>query len=156
MKWFRQLEYLGLFVVGLLTGAVAFIPIPGLLLFFAMGSILFPPFVGIVSGLGEAVGSVLIYLTGYGGNFAVQKMPDRYREKFENWLRKRGYLTVILMSSITNPLFLPFTALAGMMHYGLIKFFLLCFLGKTIKNTLIAYLGYLGLGTVLRALGVPV
>jgi membrane protein YqaA with SNARE-associated domain len=154
--WLRQLGYAGLFIMGLLTGSVAFIPIPGLILVFAMGSVLFPPFIGLVSGLGEALGSLPVYLFGYGGNVALQKIPPRYKNKFEHWLQKRGSLAVILMSTIANPFFLPFTAIAGMMRYGLVKFFLLCFVGKTVKNTLVAYLGFLGLGAVLRMLGVPI
>lgn len=153
---FHNLQYLGLFIISFLTGAVAFIPIPGLILVFALGSVLFPPFIGLVSGLGEAAGNMLVYFTGYGGTAALNRLPDNYTEKFQGWLRKRGSLMVVLMSAMINPLFMPFTAVAGMMRYNMWKFFLLCFLGKTIKNTLIAYLGYLGLGSLLRLIGVPV
>jgi membrane protein DedA with SNARE-associated domain len=51
---------------------------------------------------------------------------------------------------------MPFTAVAGMMRFGLVKFFLLCFTGKTIKNTIVAYLGYFEPGTLLRWIGVPI
>jgi membrane protein DedA with SNARE-associated domain len=60
------------------------------------------------------------------------------------------------MSAIINPFYIPFTALAGMMNYGVVKFVLLSFLGKMIKNTVIAYLGFFGLGAILKLIGVSV
>jgi membrane protein DedA with SNARE-associated domain len=58
------------------------------------------------------------------------------------------------MSVILNPLFYPFTAIAGMLRFGLAKFFFLCWAGKAIKNTAIAGIGYVGLRTILNWLGV--
>jgi membrane protein YqaA with SNARE-associated domain len=98
----------------------------------------------------------VIYLTGYAGNKAIKRIPNRFRDKFEDWLKHRGSIAVLAMSVIINPVFLPFTAIAGMIRFGLIKFFLLCFTGKTIKNTIVAYLGFFGLGALLRWIGVPI
>ncbi len=113
-----------------------------------------PPLVGIVSGLGEAVGSIGIYLSGWGGQKAVQNLNHKFVNRFVGWLRNRGEIAVFLMSAIVNPLFYPFTALAGMLRFGLTKFFFLCWAGKSIKNTMIAYLGYFGLRSVLQWVGV--
>jgi len=153
---FRQFGYLGLFILGILTGAVSFIPIPGLLAVFSLGSILIPPFVGLAYGLGEATGSMLIYFEGYSGSHAIKKINNRVMDKMEQWLREHGAGTVLVMSALINPFYLPFTALAGMMRYGVVKFFLLCFIGKSIKNIIIAYLGFFGLGSLLKLIGVPV
>jgi hypothetical protein len=60
------------------------------------------------------------------------------------------------MSAIINPFFFPFTAVAGVVRFGLIKFFLLCWAGKTIKGMAIAYVGYFGLGSLLRWIGIGV
>jgi membrane protein DedA with SNARE-associated domain len=152
----KQLGYAGVFLIGILTSATAVVPIPGLLIVFTLGSVLVPVLVGVFSGLGEAVGSIVIYLTGYAGHKAIKRIPNRFRDKFELWLKKRGSIAVLTMSVIINPVFMPFTAVAGMMRFGLVKFFLLCFTGKTIKNTIVAYLGYFGLGTLLRWIGVPI
>jgi membrane protein YqaA with SNARE-associated domain len=153
---YRQFGYVGLFVLGILTGAVSFIPIPGILAVFSLGSVLSPPFVGRVYGFGEAVGSMLIYFEGYSGRAAIAKTNNRMLLKMKTWLEEKGAGIILLMSAIINPVYLPFAAMAGMMRYGVVKFFLLCFLGKTIKNTVIAYLGYFGLGAILRMIGVPV
>lgn len=154
-----QYGYLGVFLINILTGATAFIPVPGLLVVFTLGSILEPAIVGALAGFGEAIGSIAIYFTGYGGRTVIKKLETidhRLTPKFEKWIRRHGYITVFLMSSIVNPLFLPFTAVAGAIHFGLAKFFFLCWAGKTIKGMGVAYLGFYGLGSVLRLIGIGV
>lgn len=150
----EQYGYLGAFVISVLAGATVFVPIPGILVVFTLGSVLNPALVGIVSGLGEAVGSIGIYLSGWGGQKAIQNLNHKLVNRFVGWIRRRGEIAVFLMSAILNPLFYPFTAIAGMLRFGLVKFFFLCWGGKAIKNTAIAYLGYFGLRSVLRWAGV--
>ena len=155
--YIRQAEhygYLGAFVISVLAGATVFVPIPGILVVFTLGSVLNPALVGIVSGLGEAVGSIGIYLSGWGGQKAIQNLNHKFVNKFVDWIRHRGEIAVFLMSAILNPFFYPFTAIAGMLRFGLVKFFFLCWGGKAVKNTAIAYLGYLGLRSVLKWVGV--
>jgi len=150
----QQYGYIGAFVINVLAGALAFVPIPAILIVFTLGSLLNPALVGIVSGLGEAVGSLGIYVTGFGGRVAVDSLNERYVNKLKGWLEGHGSLTVFLMSVILNPLFYPFTAMAGMLRFGAVKFFFLCWAGKAIKNMAIAGIGYIGLGTILRWVGV--
>jgi membrane protein DedA with SNARE-associated domain len=152
----EQYGYFGVFLISVLAGVTVFVPIPGVLVVFTLGSVLNPTLVGIVSGLGEAVGSLGIYLSGWGGQKAVQNLNHNCVNRFVGWLRRRGEIAVFLMSAIVNPLFYPFTAIAGMLRFGLIKFFSLCWAGKAIKNTAIAYLGYFGLRNVLRWVGMGV
>ena len=152
----KQYGYGGVLFISILTGISLPIPIPGVLLVFTMGSILNPFLVGIFAGLGEALGSIVVYFSGYGGNKALVKIHNPVILKFEGWIHNRGSLAVFFMSAITNPLFYPFTAIAGMMHYGMVKFFVLCFAGKTIKGIAIALLGYYGLGTILDMIGVTI
>jgi membrane protein DedA with SNARE-associated domain len=151
--------YLGVFFISILSGATILIPVPGLLVVFTLGSILDPAIVGALAGLGEALGSITIYLAGYGGHRAVEKLETidhRFIVKFEDWLRRRGAIAVFLMSSIVNPFFYPFVAVAGAMHFGLTRFFFLCWGGKTIKGMGVAYLGYYGLGSLLHWAGIGV
>lgn len=149
----QQYGYFGAFVISILAGATVFVPIPGILVVFTLGSVLNPAIVGIVSGLGEAVGSIGIYLSGYGGQKAVQNLNHKVFDKFSDWIRRRGEIAVFLMSAILNPLFYPFAAIAGMLRFGLVKFFFLCWGGKAVKNMAIAYLGYFGLRSILRWVG---
>ena len=146
--------YLGAFVISVLAGATVFVPIPGVLVVFTLGSVLNPALVGIVSGLGEAIGGIGVYLSGWGGQKAVQNLNHKFVDRFTDWIRRRGEIAVFLMSAILNPLFYPFTAIAGMLRFGLVKFFFICWAGKALKNTAIAYLGYFGLRSILRWVGV--
>lgn len=153
----RQVQhygYFGAFVISILAGATVLVPIPGILVVFTLGSVLHPALLGVVSGLGEAVGSIGIYLSGYSGRRAVQKLPPEFFGKFSDWIQRRGKMAVFIMSAMLNPFFYPFTAMAGMLRFGLIKFFFLCWGGKTVKNMIIAYLGYFGLRSILRWVGV--
>jgi membrane protein DedA with SNARE-associated domain len=154
VKQVEHYGYFGAFFISVLAGATVLVPIPGVLVVFTLGSVLNPAIVGIVSGMGEAVGSIGIYLSGWGGQKAVQNLNHKWMNRFVGWIRRRGEIAVFLMSAILNPLFYPFTAIAGMLRFGLIKFFFLCWGGKTIKNTIIAYLGFFGLRSVLRWVGV--
>jgi len=146
--------YLGAFVISVLAGATVFVPIPGVLIVFTLGSVLNPALVGIISGLGEAIGSIGVYLSGWGGQKAIQNLNHQFVDRFTHWIRQRGEIAVFLMSATLNPLFYPFTAIAGMLRFGLVKFFFLCWAGKSLKNTAIAYLGYFGLRSILRYVGV--
>ena len=151
--------YLGVFIISIVTGGTILIPVPGLLVVFTLGSILEPYIVGALAGIGEAIGSIFIYLTGYGGRSGVKKLEkidNRFTVKFEDWLHRRGSIAVFVMSSIINPLFFPFTAIAGAMRFGLPKFFFVCWAGKTVKGMAVAYLGYYGLGSILHWIGIGV
>jgi membrane protein YqaA with SNARE-associated domain len=151
--------YFGVFIISILTGVTVLIPIPGLLVVFTLGSILEPFVVGVLAGIGEALGSVAVYVMGYGGHAAIEKLDKidhRLTNRFENWLHRRGAIAVFLMSSTINPLFYPFALVSGAMHFGVFKFFLMCWAGKTIKGMGVASLGYYGLGSILRLIGIGV
>jgi membrane protein DedA with SNARE-associated domain len=148
--------YLGVFIINIFAGAVVVVPVPGILVVFALGSKLNPVLVGAAAGLGEAIGGLTIYLAGYGGHRAIKTINHPITAKFEDWIRRRGSLAIFLMSSVINPLYYPFIAVAGMMHFGLQKFFYISWAGKTVKGICIAYLGYFGLGSLLNWIGIGV
>ena len=152
----KNYGYFGVFVISILASGLSFVPIPGLLVVFTLGSVLNPIIIGIVSGLGEAIGSIAIYLAGYGGRGAVRNLNDRFYDRFADLLQRRGSWAVFFMSAILNPLFYPFTAIAGLLRFGLTRFFFICWGGKVVKNVVIAYLGYFGLGSILRWIGIGV
>jgi membrane protein YqaA with SNARE-associated domain len=152
----QQYGYVGLFIISIFAGGTVIIPVPGLLLVFTFGSILHPAIVGAASGLGEAIGSMTIYLTGYGGHGTIKARTPRIASKFGNWLNHRGGVSIFLMSAVVNPFFYPFTIIAGMLRFGFLRFFLLCWGGKTVKNCAVAYVGYFGLGSILRLVGIGV
>jgi membrane protein YqaA with SNARE-associated domain len=153
LKEFEQYGYLGTFVINIFAGGTVVVPVPGVPVVFTLGGVLNPAIVGALAGIGEAIGSAVIYMIGYGGHKSFKRINHRFVKRFEGWMDRRGSLTVFLMSAIVNPLFYPFALTAGMLHFGLIKFFLLCWVGKTVKGMTIAYLGYYGLSVLLRWIG---
>jgi len=147
---------LGILAINILAGGTMLIPVPGLLVTFTAGGVLPPALVGLASGLGEAIGAMAIYLTGYGGRAIVQGSRRPLVQKMVSWVERRGTLAVFAMSAIFNPFYYPVCIAIGALKYQTWKFFLATWAGKTVKGLVVSYLGYLGLGSILRAFGIPV
>ncbi len=170
---FQVYSYLGLFFVGLISGFSLPIPVPYMVITFMMGSVLQPALVGASCGLGLGIGGTLLHLTGRGGRcffpmssvFGFINKPTtegknlpllgrifhRFKVPYMIALaRRRGALVVFVMSATINPFFVPVAIGLGTMRFKLWKFFLACWAGQTVKCIVIAYAGYLGLGTFLR------
>jgi len=174
---FQNYGYLGLLIIGLLTGFALPLPVPYMVITFIFGGILHPALVGAASGLGLGIGGTLLYLTGRGGRrffpmsnvFAFANNPSndaphssrisRLLTRLLRWARiprimaiarRRGSLVVFLMSAAINPFFVPMAIGMGTLRFRLWKFFLMCWAGQTVKSIAIAYCGYLGLGIALR------
>ena len=154
---FKELSYLGAFLISAMAGATIIVYIPGVPVVFALGGILpFPFLVGIAAGLGEALGEFTGYLVGRGGQsyLSEKQRNNKYYARVERWMTKRGYLTVFLGSAIFNPFFDLIGAMAGAMRMKPWKFYLVCAAGKAIKGTYVAYLGAWGLGFILHWFGI--
>ncbi len=160
--------YLGAFLIGVFGGATYIAPVPMLPVIFVLGTVLKPSFapylgpvfVGAAAGLGETVGALTIYMTGYGGGTALAstkhaKVRAIY-SRILGWMERRGALVLFIFSAVVNPFFYPIAFTAGATHFSLKKYLLICVIGKTIKGITVAAAGYWGLGSILRALGVPI
>jgi membrane protein YqaA with SNARE-associated domain len=157
--------YLGLFLISLLAGSPIPIPTPSMILTFTLGSLLNPALVGLVSGLGNAIGYALIYLTGRGGfrflpNFNVSESGmGRFLKKIGmsrilDAPKQTGTVAVFLLSIYPNPVLTPVVFGMGATRFSFTKFFIACWAGITIMTMIIAFLGYFGLGSLLHFLGV--
>ncbi|MFQ6122675.1 MAG: VTT domain-containing protein [Dehalococcoidales bacterium] len=163
-EWVRALEgygYLGAFLISILGGATIIVPVPMLAVVFALGGVMkYTWLVGAVAGLGETLGALTIYITGYGGGAAFYnskrgKIQAAY-ERLMKLMEQRGSLTLFLLASVLNPFFYPAALAAGALRFGIRKYFFICWAGKTIKGMTVAYVGYWGLRGLLRMLGMPV
>lgn len=153
----RSWGYLGIIVINIFAGATMIVPVPALPIVFTMGSILNPAVVGAAAGLGEAIGSIFIYLQGYGGRAIIPDVAkNRHMARLIAWVERRGTIAIFMMSSIFDPFFYPVTVAIGMLKFQIWKFFLAAWAGKTVKGMFVAYLGYFGLGAILRAFGIAV
>jgi len=160
--------YLGAFLIGVFGGATYIAPVPMLPVIFVLGTVLKPSFapylgpvfVGVAAGLGETIGALTIYMTGYGGGAAIAsskhaKVRAIY-SRILGWMKRRGSLILFIFSAVINPFFYPIAITAGATRFSLKKYILICIVGKTIKGITVAAAGYWGLGSILRALGVPI
>jgi uncharacterized membrane protein YdjX (TVP38/TMEM64 family) len=102
--------------------------------------------VGLVAGLGEAIGEFSGYAAGYGGRLIIQERPAYAR--IHAWMQKRGFITMFLMSTIPNPVFDIAGLAAGAVQMPVRSFFVAVLSGKIIKNTWIAAAGVLGVGVI--------
>ena len=136
---FERYGYPGVFLISLLGNATVILPAPSLAVVFGMGGVLNPFFVGLVAGVGEALGELTGYLAGYGGQ-AVVKDWGMY-ERLERWMQRNGSATILTLSAIPNPVFDLAGIAAGALRFPLERFLLSCWVGKTIKTTLFAYVG---------------
>ena len=150
---FSKYGYVGVFIVSFLAGITVLVPVPSVFIVFTLGAVLNPVLVGLIAGAGEATGSMGVYLTGLTSARAFQALDHGVMEKFRTWIKSRGALSVFAMSAIFNPLFFPFTAIAGMMHFGWWRFFILCLAGKSLKNILVAAAGYYGFKLIINLIG---
>ena len=153
-EYFAELAavgYPGIFLVSLLSSATIVLPAPSLALVFAMGSALPWLLVGLAAGAGEALGELTGYLAGVGGR-AIIEDQEAY-ERLTAWMKKRGGVTIFVLSMIPNPLFDLAGIAAGTLRYPVWRFLLFCWLGKTIKTTIVAWAGSQSLLLVRQFLG---
>ena len=173
--------YLGGFLISIL-GGITIIPAPSLLAIFTLGGVLNPVYVGLVSGLGEALGGITVYLTGAGGGAIWSRLRSRqqviydqptsdyssptpveskvwsrgqaFYNRLSGWVGRWGasWFLFIVSAMVISPFY--FAALAaGTLHMGLKRFFLISWAGKTVRGLIIAFAGYWGLRFILQWIG---
>ncbi len=177
----RAYGYAGVFIVGVLCG-VTIIPAPTLLLVFTMGGVLNPLYVGLVAGLGGAIGGITVYLTGAGMGTIWSKLQSRTKKlgyqpssshdsvrlgqpkfwakgealynRLVNWVGGKGGSWTLFITSamIISPFYFAGLA-AGSLRMGLIRFFLISWAGKTVRYLIVAFAGYWGLQVILKWIG---
>ncbi len=163
-EWVHDLGaygYVGAFLISILGGATIIVPVPMLAVIFALGRVMeYTWLVGIANGLGETVGALTIYMTGYGGGSAIYyrthgRLQSAY-EKLMKLMERRGWLILFVLAAILNPFFYPAALAAGALRFGAKRYILITCVGKIIKGMTVTYAGYWGLRGLLRMLGAPI
>lgn len=139
----NEYGYVGLFAISLISAASIVLPMPGAAAVTGAGAFLDPVLgiptpilVGLVAGLAEAIGELTGYAAGYGGSMLFRERPIYPRIKA--WMRKRGILTMFLLSSFPNPIVDVAGVAAGAVHMQLRRFFIGVLAGKIFKNIYLA------------------
>jgi len=143
--------YMGVFFISVLLNATIVLPAGNFLVLATMGAILpSATLVGLVGGLGAAVGEMTGYAAGYSGQAIITR--QRVYTWLKGWVQRWGMLTIFILSIVPFVFDLAGIA-AGVVRFPLWKFFLACWLGRTILYLVIAWGGALGWEALLNFLG---
>jgi uncharacterized membrane protein YdjX (TVP38/TMEM64 family) len=143
--------YLGIFFIAMAGSATIVLPTPSTVAIFSGGFVLDPVvgipaplLVGLVAGLGDALGEFSGYALGFAGTDVIKHR--RVYNLFEGWMTSHGMLTIFLLCTFPNPLFDLAGAAAGASRMPPHRFFLATLGGKIIKDLFLAYGGTFSIG----------
>jgi len=139
--------YLGAFLVSLVCNATVILPAGNILILSVLGAVLpSAVVVGLVGGAGAAIGEITGYMAGYSGRGLAQR--SKMYNRVEGWMRRWGTLTIFVMSIV--PFIFDLAGIAaGVLRFPFWKFFLLCWLGRTLLYIGVALAGAWGWEAVL-------
>ena len=129
--------YPGVFFLSFLGSAAMVLPVPGLISLCAVSVLLNPLALGLLAATGETLGEISGYAVGFGGGGLVDRSRIYIRIRW--WMRKRGWVVILLVSIIPNPLFHLVGIAAGAIRYPMARFLGIVLVGKVIKGLIIAY-----------------
>lgn len=132
---FGHWGYAGAFAISLIASASIILPVPGLLVAMAMGAALNPFLLGLVTGVGSAVGETSGYLAGASGRILVSADQNSRYRRFERWMKQYGALAVFAIAVFPPPVFDLAGIAAGATRIAYWQFFVAAAAGKTIKYT---------------------
>jgi membrane protein YqaA with SNARE-associated domain len=139
--------YLGAFLLSLFFNATVILPMGAVGVVFALGAVLPSALVvGLAGGIGAAIGEITGYMAGYSGRGIAQR--SRMYSRVEGWVRRWGELAIFLASVVPFAFDLVGIA-AGVLRFPFWKFFVLCWLGRTIMYIAVATAGARGFELIL-------
>jgi len=132
--------YLGAFLISMLGSATILIPVPGWAVVIGLSQSLNPVLLGIVAGVGSAIGELTAYLFGHGMGRLIEKKKEFNRQK--NWIQKNDVWAIFILSFLPNPLFDMAGLAAGAAHVPWYRFLVICAIGRVLRFTLFGFAGY--------------
>ena len=145
--------YLGIFIINIIGSATIFLPVPAFAVVFLFGAILNPWLVGLVAGLGAAIGEITGYVLGIGGREVLKRKEDKWFKKASKWSEKRGLFPVIILFAATPIPYDIIGILCGVIKYDIKRFFVATLIGKIIVNIALAWAGFYSMSWILAAFG---
>jgi len=145
--------YIGIFLISLIGSATIILPLPSVAFVFASGAILNPFLVGVLAGLGAAIGEFTGYALGWGGRKVIKSKWKKLFKRTEDAFQRYGGFWIIILFAVTP---LPddiVGIIAGTLKYSVKKFFIASLIGKVILHLILAYAGFYGIGWILQYFG---
>ena len=145
--------YGGAFLISLIGNATIILPGAVLVILSEISVVLYPVtgpvgpiIVGLVGGAGAAIGEITGYMAGYSGRGIVER--SKMYNRVEGWMRRWGAMTIFIFSVV--PFFFDLAGIAaGALRFPFWKFFLLCWLGRTLLYVVFVLLAALGFKALL-------
>ena len=134
---YAGIGYVGVFLACFLSNASVLLPTPGLIIVMQYSLILSPMFTILVGALGGATGELIGYIGGKNAGNIIKINTDMFLFKL---LKKFPTIMIVIFSCIPLVLFDIIGVLAGIIKINVIKFWLACFIGKTIQLSIIVLL----------------
>ena len=143
----KRFGYWGAFVISLLSSATILIPMPSWVVIAAMGRYLNPYMLGLVAGVGSAIGEMTGYSAGEG---AMELLEGRVKETkdIHRFVDKYGVLAIFAFAFIPNPLFDIAGIAAGAGKIPWWQFLFACAAGRILRYMLLAMIGNFSLGLI--------
>jgi membrane protein YqaA with SNARE-associated domain len=149
--------YLGAFLISVTFNAAVILSAPVLPILCAMGVSLYPItglvgpiIVGLAGGAGAGIGEIAGYGVGYSGRGIVGR--SKMYNRMEGWVRRWGVLAIFILSLV--PFFFDLVGIAaGALRFPLWKFWLACWLGRTLNYVIFVLASALGWEAMLRFFG---
>lgn len=138
----KALGLIGLFLISVFS-AILFIPSPvGIASVVAAGTAFPTLLVALIASLGSSVGDLVAYLIGYTGREAFIDTKKLRHQVIQDVFEKHGGLFIFFIALVPNPFFDAIGVVAGLFFYPVKRFFIYIFLGRLLRNLLLAYLGH--------------
>jgi membrane protein YqaA with SNARE-associated domain len=151
VKELAGLGYIGVALISLVSSATIILPVPGVLIAFPLVTALNPVLVALAASTGGIFGEISGYMAGFGGQELTNAGGIQMRAK--RWMQRWGSLTIFLFAAVPLVPFDIAGVIAGALKYPLWKFFLMGWLGKSIKFIALVYAFIWGWDLILRHVG---
>ena len=153
----KNYAYGGAFLISLIGNATVILPGAVLPILSAIGVVLYPVtgpvgpiVVGLVGGIGAAIGEITGYMVGYSGRGVVERI--KLYNRLVAWVKRWGAMAIFVFSLV--PVFFDLAGIAaGALRFPLWRFILVCWLGRTLLYVGIVLAATWGWETVLPYLG---
>jgi membrane protein YqaA with SNARE-associated domain len=133
----RAYGYLGAFIISIILNATIILPVSNMAFIISLGATLPSPVaVGLAGGVGAAIGEMTGYIAGRSGRGLLVK--NKVYNRVEGWVKRWGWIAVFIMS-IFPFLFDIVGIIAGALRMPFWRFFLACWLGRTIIYIAVAW-----------------
>ena len=139
--------YLGALLISLIFNATVILPAGNVVVLAALAAVLPSAIlVGLAGGLGAAIGETTGYIAGYSGRAIIARR--KMYLQVEGWVGRWGSIVIFLFALL--PLIFDLAGIAaGVLRFPFWKFFLICWLGRTLLYILVALAGAWGWETLL-------